>query len=61
MTTKPQWIPLIVIVAAGLVLIPTGLVLLFNESRYAGAAFGLLAAISGGLSLVVLIRASRQP
>lgn len=50
----------LVLFAVALVSLVLGVVLLFHDNRFAGAAFGLAALIAGGVSLWSLIRASKQ-
>lgn len=47
-------------VVVGLALVIVGIVLMVQDNRYAGAAFGLAGGLSAGFSLWMLIRSAQQ-
>ena len=60
MKPKIGWKTLAIFLVVGLALLVVGIILMVQNNRYASVAFGLLGAISGGLSLFMLIRWSKQ-
>lgn len=50
-----------IFVVLGVILLVVGIMLLVENNRYASVAFGLLGAMSAGVSLFMLIRWSRRP
>ncbi|TFB69034.1 hypothetical protein [Cryobacterium sp. Hz9] len=60
MKPKVHWKAFAVFVVLGVILVVVGIMLLVENNRYGSVAFGLLGAMSAGVSLFMLIGWSRR-